>query len=171
MSHITPRPTHLCAALALGFALVGAERLTARAESRPVPAVERALASSHLARSVWDSVYTAAQAARGDSLYHGTCAKCHGDTLGGGTTSTGEDSPPLVGSPFLGNYYGLTVYDLYDKIRNAMPPDNPKTIEPKVIVDVMAYLFSKNQFPAGAAELPNDVEKLREIKIEKAKTP
>jgi mono/diheme cytochrome c family protein len=172
MAQITFRPVHLGAALALGSVWMGAERLTARAEPvAPRPAVVRMGASTHAARSVWDSVYTAAQATRGDSLYHATCAKCHGDTLSGGTTSTGEDAPPLVGSAFLTNYYGVSVAELYDKIRNGMPPDNPKTIEPAVVVDVMAFLLSKNQFPAGAAELPNDVGKLKEIVIEKSKTP
>jgi mono/diheme cytochrome c family protein len=166
MSKISPRPAYLCAALVLAFGWVGAEHLSARE-----PATGRALSASHLARSVWDSVYSSAQATRGDSLYHVTCAKCHGDTLGGGKTNTGEDSPGLVGESFLANYYGLNMYDVYDKIRNGMPPDNPKTIDPKTVVDVMAFLLAKNKFPAGAAELPLEPEKLKEITIEKSKTP
>jgi hypothetical protein len=63
------------------------------------------------------------------------------------------------------------VAELYDKIRNGMPPDNPKTIDPQVVVDVMAFLLNKNGFPAGAADLPNEVPKLKEIMIEKAKSP
>ena len=170
MSKITPRPAYLCAALVLAFGWVGAEHVSAR-EPMPLRSVGRALSPTNLARSVWDSVYTSAQATRGDSLYRVTCAKCHGDTLGGGRTNTGEDSPGLIGEAFLGNYYGLNLADMYDKIRNGMPPDNPKTIEPQVVVDVMAFLLAKNRFPAGAAELPVEVEKLKEIAIEKAKTP
>jgi mono/diheme cytochrome c family protein len=170
MSKLTPRPAYLGTALVLAFGWAGAEHLSAREPNSP-HSVGHALSATNLARSVWDSVYSSAQAARGDSLYHVTCAKCHGDTLGGGRTNTGEDSPGLVGEAFLGNYYGLNMADLYDKIRNGMPPDNPKTIEPQVVVDVMAFLLAKNRFPAGAAELPVEVEKLKEITIEKSKSP
>ena len=169
MSSITPRLVYLCSALALGSVLIAADRSSARSGPRPNVAVAHALAAN--GRSVCDSVYSAEQAKRGDSLYHVTCNKCHGDTLSGGTTATGEDSPPLVGSAFLGNWYGVSVAEMYDKIRNGMPPDNPKTIDPPVVVDVMAFLLNKNGFPAGAADLPNDVPKLKEIMIEKSKSP
>jgi len=171
MSSITPRLVYLCSALALGSVLVAADRSSAHSGPRPNVDVARALASAHAGRSVWDSVYSDVQAKRGDSLYHVTCNKCHGDTLGGGAATTGEDSPPLAGAAFLGNWYGVSVAELYDKIRNGMPPDNPKTIDPQVVVDVMAFLLNKNGFPAGAADLPNDVPKLKEIMIEKAKSP
>ena len=176
MSQLThtfrPRPAHLAVALVLVVALTVAERMTARAESvAPSTTVAHALAASRVARSVWDSVYSVAQATRGDSLYRATCAKCHGDTLSGGTSPAGEDAPSLRGSAFLDNYYGLSIAELYDKIRNGMPPDNPKTIDPQVVVDVMAFLLSKNQFPAGATDLPNDVAKLKEIMMEKSKAP
>jgi mono/diheme cytochrome c family protein len=171
MSSITPRLVYLCSALALGSVLVAADRSSAHSGPPPNIDVARALAVAHAGRSVWDSVYSDAQAKRGDSLYHVTCNKCHGDTLGGGTATTGEDSPPLAGATFLGNWYGVSVAELYDKIRNGMPPDNPKTIDPQVVVDVMAFLLNKNGFPAGAADLPNDVPKLKEIMIEKSKSP
>jgi mono/diheme cytochrome c family protein len=168
MSQLSPRPAYIYLALALVFGLAGVEHLSARSV-RPIANVP--LSASHTARSIWDSVYSTAQAARGDSLYHVTCAKCHGDTLGGGRATTGEDSPSLVGEAFLANYYGLNVFDLYDKIQSGMPPDNPKTIDPKTVVDVMAFVFSKNKFPAGSAELPLEPEKLKDIKIEKSKSP
>src|SRR5215212_9818145 len=66
--------------------------------------------------SVWDSVYTDSQALRGDSLYKESCAKCHGATLAGT-----DDGSPLTGSNFLGNWNGLSVGELYDKIRTTMP--------------------------------------------------
>jgi len=34
-------------------------------------------------RSVWDGVYTAEQAKRGEALYANNCASCHGSALGG----------------------------------------------------------------------------------------
>src|SRR5215468_11301184 len=95
-------------------AFVGASALTAFSRRAP------GAAPTH---TVWDSVYTAAQASHGDSLYKGTCVKCHGVTLTGG-----DEGTPLVGSAFLGNWRDLTLDQLFDKIRTSMPPDNPKSV-------------------------------------------
>ncbi len=64
-------------------------------------------------RSVWDGVYTQEQAERGHSLYNEHCTSCHGDTLAGG-----EVAPPLAGGDFLANWNGLTVGDLFERIRD-----------------------------------------------------
>jgi len=117
-----------------------------------------------LRASVWDSVYTDSQTVRGDSLYQAVCIKCHGPTLSGTA-----DGNPLAGTDFVANWDGLTIDQIYDKIRNEMPPDNPKTIPPELIPDVMALILSKNGFPSGKQALPNDIEKLKTIKFEKSK--
>ena len=114
--------------------------------------------------AVWDSVYTDSQTVRGDSLYQATCVKCHAANFGGG-----PDGNPLTGPDFMANWNGLTLDQIYDKIRNEMPPDNPKTIPPDLVPDVMALILSKNGFPSGKQALPNDVEKLKTIKFEKAR--
>ena len=116
-------------------------------------------------RSVWDSVFTEAQATRGDSLYKGSCGNCHGAALQGGVTPAGDDAHPLVGPPFMASWDGQTLYDMYDKIFSAMPVDKPKTLDKQLIVDVMAYILSQNHFPAGSKELETDPEKLKEIKF------
>ena len=67
-------------------------------------------------QSVWDGVYTAEQARRGQPIYNKHCASCHGEQLTGG-----EDSPPLTGGAFLANWNGLTVGDLFERIRVSMP--------------------------------------------------
>ena len=110
--------------------------------------------------TVWDSVYTAAQASRGDSLYKATCVKCHGATLSGG-----DEGSPLVGSAFLGNWRDLTLDQLFDKIRTSMPPDNPKSIPTRDVADLVAYLLAQNQFPAGAKLLTDSLDRLKDIKI------
>jgi len=51
-----------------------------------------AVAAYQAERSVWDGVYTAGQAARGDALWADKCSKCHGPDM------TGGDAPSLVGS-------------------------------------------------------------------------
>lgn len=111
-------------------------------------------------RSVWDSVFTDSQAVRGDSVYKETCVKCHGATLAGG-----DDGTPLTGANFLGNWNGLTVGELYEKIRTTMPPDKPKSIPPQQLADVVAYMLAKNLFPAGAKPLATDGDALKDIKI------
>jgi mono/diheme cytochrome c family protein len=111
-------------------------------------------------RSVWDSVYTDSQAVRGDSVYKETCVKCHGATLAGA-----DEGTPLTGTTFLGNWNGLTVGELYEKVRTTMPPDKPKSIPPQQLADVVAYMLAKNLFPAGTKPLATDAEALKDIKI------
>src|SRR6185369_14585331 len=74
------------------------------------------LLAAQTTRSVWDGVYTSAQAERGAALYANNCASCHGSALGGG-----ESAPPLTGGEFSSNWYGLTVGDLFERIRITMP--------------------------------------------------
>lgn len=132
-------------------AFVGASALTAFARRASV---------AEPTHTVWDSVYTAAQATRGDSLYKATCVKCHGATLGGG-----DEGSPLVGSAFLGNWRDLTLDQLFDKIRTSMPPDNPKSIATRDVADLVAYLLAQNQFPAGVKVLTDSLDQLKDIKI------
>lgn len=118
----------------------------------------RAIEPTH---TVWDSVYSSAQATRGDSLYKALgCVKCHGATLVGG-----DDGSPLVGKDFQGDWDGKTLQDLFDQIRNSMPPDNPRTIPRAQVVDLVGYLLAQNQFPAGGRELPDSADRLGDIKV------
>jgi mono/diheme cytochrome c family protein len=111
-------------------------------------------------RSVWDGVFTESQSDRGKALYGRACASCHGDTLGGG-----ESAPPLVGEAFLSNWNGLTVGDLYDRIRVSMPQDNPGRLTRQQDADIVAYMLAFNQYPAGKAELDTHSEVLKQIQI------
>lgn len=112
--------------------------------------------------TTWDSVYTAAQASRGDSIYRQTCVKCHGPALAGT-----PDGTPLAGHDFLTNWDGLTLGDLYDKILTTMPPEKPKSVAPQDIADVMAFVLAQNQFPAGQTGLVPDSARLQDVKIAK----
>jgi S-disulfanyl-L-cysteine oxidoreductase SoxD len=115
-------------------------------------------------RSVWDGVYTEDQADRGRPLYNQHCASCHADTLMGG-----EMSPPLVGGEFMSNWNGLTLGDLFERIRTSMPQNKPGTLSREVNADITAYILSVNKFPAGKTELPRAAEFLREIRIDSEK--
>ncbi|MDB4875345.1 MAG: cytochrome c, class [Gemmatimonadetes bacterium] len=109
-------------------------------------------------RTVWDSVYTAAQASRGETLYVKSCARCHQVSLAGA-----DESPPLTGGAFMGNWSGLPLADLQNRIRTTMPSDSVGIYNRQLVTDVMAYLLKANGFPAGATELPTDTEALRGI--------
>lgn len=122
------------------------------------------LAVSETQRSVWDGVYTAEQAKRGEARYAELCASCHGDTLGGG-----ESAPPLTGGDFLANWNTLTMADLFDRTRSTMPQNKPGSMSREVNAEIMAFVLSSNQFPAGKEPLPQASEVLREIRIEAIK--
>jgi mono/diheme cytochrome c family protein len=116
------------------------------------------------ARSVWDGVYTSEQAARGASLYANNCASCHGSALGGG-----ESAPPLTGGEFFSNWNGLTLGDLFERIRISMPADRPGKLSRAEDADVLAFMLSVSQFPPGKTELERQTEALKQIRIDSAK--
>src|SRR5205823_5691418 len=75
-----------------------------------------AAASAQSAKSVWDGVYTDAQATRGGALFDRECAGCHGPEGAGGSMA-----PALVGATFSSNYDGQMLGDLFDRNRTTMP--------------------------------------------------
>jgi mono/diheme cytochrome c family protein len=148
----------IAAVAIMGLAAIGAySRLRAQPPANPQEAPSGS-------RSVWDGVYTQEQAERGHSLYTQHCAPCHGDKLTGG-----ETEPPLAGGEFLANWSGLTVGDLFERIRRSMPQDDPGRLSRQQNADVLAYLLSFNKFPDGKTELARDTEQLKQIRIEATK--
>lgn len=128
-------------------------------------AFSRAEINPRLDKTTWDSVYTDAQAAHGDSLYKASCAKCHGANLKG----TPADGGPLVEKEFLDSWNGMTLDQLFNKIWKTMPSDNPQTIAQKDIADIMAYLLAQNHFPSGTVALTESLDQLKTIKLAASK--
>jgi S-disulfanyl-L-cysteine oxidoreductase SoxD len=116
-------------------------------------------------QSVWDGVYSSAQATRGAAGYAKNCASCHGQDLDGG-----GQAPPLSGDEFLSSWNGMTVGDLFDPIQLSMPADRPGQLSKAENTDIVAFILKSNHFPAGAKDLPSDSESQRSIRIE-AKKP
>jgi mono/diheme cytochrome c family protein len=114
--------------------------------------------------SVWDGVYTEEQAKRGEAVYQKECAACHGAELTGG-----ESAPPLTGGVFQANWNGLTLGDLFDRIRKTMPLSKPNSLARQQVADVLAFMLSINKFPAGKTELYRQSEMLKEIRFETKK--
>lgn len=122
------------------------------------------LAAQDATKSVWSGVYTADQAKNGQSIYNEQCSSCHGDTLMGG-----ESAPALAGGEFLSNWNGLTLGDLFERIRTTMPQSRPGSLSREKNTLILAYMLSVNQFPAGKTDLPQQTEVLKEIKIDAQK--
>jgi mono/diheme cytochrome c family protein len=115
-------------------------------------------------RSVWDGVYTEEQAKRGEEVYKKECAACHGAELTGG-----ESAPPLTGGAFQANWNGLTLGDLFDRVRKTMPQGKPGALTRQQDADVLSFMLSVNKFPAGKTELYRQSEMLKEIRFETKK--
>jgi S-disulfanyl-L-cysteine oxidoreductase SoxD len=114
--------------------------------------------------SVWDGVYTEAQAKRGQTLYANECASCHGTELSGG-----EEAPPLAGGAFMSNWSGLSVGELFERVRVSMPQGRPGSLTRQQNADILAYMLAFNQFPAGKSELQKDTELLKQIQFQAQK--
>ena len=97
--------------------------------------------------SIWDGVYTDAQADRGHTAYMQNCARCHGATLMGTF-----EIPPLVGR-IMPYYAGSSLETFFDYISTAMPLDHPGSLSPGANADIVAYILKSNDVPSGAKEL------------------
>src|SRR4051812_29424009 len=100
--------------------------------------------------TVWDGVYTAEQAARGNTSYDASCAVCHRADLGGG------QARPLVGTKFWESWGEDSLSSLYSVIRERMPASKPGSLDEATYPDTLAYILKRNEYPAGAAELTAD---------------
>ena len=101
-------------------------------------------------RSVWDGVYTEEQAQSGVALYGERCALCHGASLGS------ESAPALIGPNFSANWEGVTLGGLLERMRVSMPLDDPGSLSRRQNAEVLAYMLSVGQFPAGERPLPRE---------------
>jgi S-disulfanyl-L-cysteine oxidoreductase SoxD len=119
-------------------------------------ALAGALTMHAAGRTVWDGVYTAAQAERGTVLYAEQCSRCHGDFLDG--AGAGERVVALTGVTFEENWESASLSDLFDTIARTMPRGAPGTMTGRQVLDVMAFLLQSNGYPGGATELTETAE-------------
>lgn len=140
----------------LAFAGVAIAVLTLVQVAASPDAVRRPLGPG----SVWDSVYTLAQAGRGESTYRATCANCHGDSLAGI-----NDAPALTGPDFHKDFDGNSLSSLFGKISNDMPSDNPGSLTNPQTASVVAFVLKYNGYPAGSMDLPAGVDSVSAIKF------
>ena len=113
-------------------------------------------------RSIWDGVYTSAQADKGKTLFEDNCAKCHGSTLDGN-----DEIPQLKGSHFMSDWEAQTVADLIERVHTTMPMDNPGALNTESSTAVVAYLLQQNGMPAGSTALDDSTARQARIDANK----
>jgi mono/diheme cytochrome c family protein len=104
--------------------------------------------TSTLRRTVWDGVYTEAQAARGVAAFGQSCANCHALAT--------EGKAPLVGDAFWKSFAQKTVGDLLEFVSANMPNGAPGSLDESTYRDIVALMLKSNGFPTGTAELRRD---------------
>ena len=101
-------------------------------------------------RTVWDGVYTEAQAARGVTAYGQSCSRCH--------SLEAEGKSALVGEPFWKSFQQKTVGDVLEFVSMYMPNGAPGSLNEATYRDIVALMLKSNGFPAGTTELaPNTI--------------
>jgi mono/diheme cytochrome c family protein len=114
------------------------------------------------AKTVWDGVYTAAQATRGESVYSAECSRCHKDDLSGYRSA-------LIGDRFLDSWREDRLESFFSLVKKTMPRNAPASLSDGEYLDVVAYVLQANAFPAGTKELTADA--LGEIAVEGKQGP
>lgn len=117
-----------------------------------------------LSRSPKEGIYSKPQAERGEVLYNERCAACHGSDLKGT-----ETAPELSGKEFLGRWSGNTVGGLFHTIYKSMPTDDPGKLSTQQGADLVAFILSRNGFPAGAKDLADAEASLADIRFDAAR--
>ena len=114
--------------------------------------------------SIWDGVYSTAQAGKGKADYQMYCASCHGDKLEG----RGQ-TPPLEGSDFTSRWDGMNLADLFEKMQSSMPADRPGQLSKEQNAAILSYLLQANQMPAGSVALASEAAELKGIQFAEKK--
>ncbi len=99
-------------------------------------------------RTVWDGVYTEAQAARGMTAFGQSCAGCH--------ALAAQGKAPLVGDAFWKSFAQKSAGDVLEFVSTYMPNGSPGSLSEPTYRDIVALMLKSNGFPAGAAELGPD---------------
>ncbi len=115
-------------------------------------------------KSVWEGVYSAEQAKRGEEAYVKNCSECHQADLSGDGFA-----PALSGAEFMNAWNGLTIGDLFDRIRVSMPPGKESAVSNQDKIDIVAHILHFNKFPEGTADLAPALETAKQIKFEATK--
>ena len=144
MRNIPVRPRQRCG----GGGLYGSAPVLSRAGLLILALATAGLGNAQTStprRTVWDGVYTEAQAARGQMAYGPNCAGCH--------ALAAQGKAPLAGDAFWKSFAQKTVGDLLEFVSANMPNGTPGSLAESTYADLVALILKTNGFPAGATEL------------------
>jgi quinoprotein glucose dehydrogenase len=117
-------------------------------------------------RTIWDGVYTEAQAQRGAQVYRAPCGLCHGTRLNGAPDDNDMvPGPALARQGFLRTWDDRSLGMLFTYTMSTMPASNPGFLPPEDYAAIMAHMLAVSGAPAGEAELPADTWELGHIRI------
>jgi alcohol dehydrogenase (cytochrome c) len=89
--------------------------------------------------------FTDIQAAAGQTAYVQRCAACHGSTLSGG-----GEAIALAGATFMDTWGTHTTQELFTRIRESMPPENPNGLSVDTYASIVAFLLKANGAQASS---------------------
>jgi mono/diheme cytochrome c family protein len=135
-----------------GLLLTGAIVERTSAQTKPGTA-KPATTKPAAGKTTLSGIYTAAQASKGENTYYTLCISCH-------------PKGTYAGVGFKNNWNNRPLWDLWDWISNKMPKNDPGSLEPAEVVQVMAYILQQNKMPAGTSPLQPDEKALYQIKIQ-----
>jgi len=108
-------------------------------------------------QTVWDGVYTAAQARRGETAYMQYCVGCHKPDLLG-------IEGAMKGEPFIERRREDNLETLFLDMKATMPRGNPGGLPDQTYSDIVSYLLQNNDMPSGTNELkPDQLEKVQVV--------
>jgi mono/diheme cytochrome c family protein len=120
-----------------------------------------AAAAQETPRTTAAGVFTADQAKRGETAYNKNCGSCHGSDL----HSTDREVPHLTEGAFASRWVGKTVADKFEVTRDTMPPEDKRSLDDQVYLDIVIYILQFNKVPSGSRELKPDIGTLKQIVI------
>ena len=113
-------------------------------------------------RTVWDGVYTEAQAKRGMAGYQEQCSFCHlADLSGEGF------APALIEDTFKSRWQDGNLADLFIIVKQTMPQDKPASLSDQEYAEIVAFLLKSNKYPAGEQPLEPNPQALKGIGFKK----
>lgn len=111
---------------------------------RALPALSASgLCATVASASPLPALYTQAQADAGHNIFETHCSMCHGKKL------QGISAPTLVGQDFASPDNNYTVSVIFDELSQQMPAGAPGSLSHEQYTDIMAFILSKNGYPAG----------------------
>jgi len=139
-----------------------AEAAAAAQEAAPAEAEAPAEAPADIsARTIWDNVFTAAQAEAGKAIYTQNCQTCHGPTGRGG-----PGGPALTGAAFTKKWTNATLFDFFTFAHTQMPPGNAGGAGTEQdYVNIISHLLDLHGAEPGDTELVYDEAALSSITI------